>query len=159
MPASAIGVSARSTLPIDAAQAAIAAYDEAWLNADCDALADATTATLRNHLGYDDCAAFIAEAKDFREAERDYAIAFVSKRLRARQGFGGHRGVLLGPGRRRLVDHVTYTVVKDGDTWRIDAIDFGDDDGGNGPKRTITRTYRFPRPVCATHLLHSGSIL
>ena len=130
------GVFRAQHVPVQAATAAIAAYDEAWLNADCDALADATTTTLRNHLGYDDCTAFESEAKDFRESERDYAITFVSKRYEHGKVSVVTEESYSDPDGGRLVDHVTYTVVKDGDTWRIDAIDFDDGKGTQADDHT-----------------------
>ena len=123
------GVVRAQHAPLEAAQAAIAAYDEAWVNADCDALGDATTSNLRESLGYDDCAVFMAEANGFHEAERDYAIAFVSKDYAHGKVSVVTKESYTDPDGGRLVDRVTYTVIKDGDTWRIDAIDF---DGAKG---------------------------
>ena len=116
--------------PVKEAKAALETYNSAWLNVDCDALQEATTEDFRYDWGYEDCSAFEDAATDFDQANRDYRTtvddtAFVS----------GH--VVVTTTERytdvdgtALVDEVTYTVVNDGDAWRIDAIDFAGDDEG-----------------------------
>ena len=118
--------------PAAAAAAVLDTYDAAWVNADCDALKEATTDQLRADWGYDDCTVFVADAKDFDEGNRDYRTT-ISSTVSA----NGHLTVLTNESYvdvdgKKYADEVTYTLIKDGDEWRIDSIHFaGNGDGGN----------------------------
>jgi hypothetical protein len=116
--------------PVSKAKAALEMYNSAWLNDDCDPLQEATTEAFRYDWGYEDCSAFEDDATDFDQVNRDYRTtvddtSFVS----------GHVVVTTTESYTDVdgsdfVDHVTYTVVNDGDAWRIDMIDFAGDDEG-----------------------------
>ena len=116
--------------PVNKAKAALEMYNSAWLNVDCDALQESTTEAFRYDWGYEDCSAFEDDATDFDQVNRDYRTtvddtSFVS----------GHVVVTTTESYTDMdgsdfVDHVTYTVVNDGDAWRIDMIDFAGDDEG-----------------------------
>ena len=127
--ATGVGVYYAQHAPLDAATAAITTYDKAWREVDCGALAQATTMALREDWGYDDCSVFVADAKDFDEASRDYKTVFVSKGYAHGQVSVVTTESYTDDGGTALVDHVTYTIIKDGDAWRIDSIDFGDGGG------------------------------
>lgn len=121
-----IGVFVAQSVPVTAAKSAIETYDTAWVNADCDALAEATTDALREDWGYDDCETFVSDAKAFDETNRDYHTTVTSSEyahgevaITTTESYTDEDGT-------QRVDHVTYTVVKDDDVWRIDAIDFSD---------------------------------
>ena len=118
--------------PAAAAAAVLDTYDSAWVNADCDALEEATTDALRADWGYDDCTVFVADAKDFDEGSRDYQTT-ISSTVSA----NGHLTVVTKESYtdvdgKEYTDDVTYTLIKDGDAWRIDSIHFaGNDEAGN----------------------------
>lgn len=114
--------------PVRDAKAALETYNAAWLHANCDELTQATTSAFRDDWGYQDCSAFEQDATDFNQAERDYTTtvngtSFVSGHVivTTTESYTDVDGA-------PLVDHVTYTVVDDGDAWRIDTIEFGDDE-------------------------------
>ena len=114
--------------PAEAAAAVLDTYDSAWVNADCDALEEATTDQLRADWGYDDCTVFVADAKDFDEGNRDYKTTISSTStangrltVHTTESYTDVDG-------KEYEDEVTYTLIKDGDVWRIDEIRFS----GNG---------------------------
>ncbi len=119
--------------PMIAAEAVLDTYDAAWVNADCGALKESTTDALRSDWGYDDCSVFVADATDFDEGSRDYqttisstVIANGQLTVRTTESYTDVDG-------KEYTDEVTYTLIKDGDEWRIDSIHFASDgDGGNG---------------------------
>lgn len=127
-----VGVFIAQRAPIVAAKSAIEKYDAAWVNADCGALTEATTDALREDWGYDDCSAFVADAKDFDEANRDYHTVINSSDYARGEVAVTTTESYTDEDGKQLVDQVTYTVVKDGDVWRIDAIDFADGSDGSG---------------------------
>ena len=118
--------------PITEAKAAIDTYDSAWVNGDCDALAEATTQAMREDWGYDDCAEFVSDAKDFDEANRNYQTTLVSADYADGRVAVVTKESYTDVDGKDYLDQVTYTVVKDGDAWKIDAIDFASDDDGHG---------------------------
>ena len=118
-------VVATRTPPFKEAEAALHTYDLAWLNTDCALLKEATTQTLRDDWGYDDCTEFVRDAKEFREADKNYRVTINSSTfddgaviVKTTENYDDN-----GP----VEDHVTYTVIQEGDAWRIDSIDFEDD--------------------------------
>lgn len=115
-------------VPIDAAHAAVKTYDSAWRNADCDALAEATTVELRERLDYDDCDVFVADARDFDEANRNYTTEVLSSSLAHGEVEVKTSEAYIDEDGQATVSWVTYTVVEDGDGWRIDDILFADSD-------------------------------
>jgi hypothetical protein len=118
--------------PVEEAKRAIDTYDSAWLNIDCDALEEATTVAWRSSWGYDDCDTFTADARQFDEVNRDYQIDVTSTThsgdtvtVLTTESYTNSDGV-------PVVDYATYTVIKVGDAWRIDGIDFASDDAPDG---------------------------
>ena len=115
--------------PVARAREAIATYDDAWVNADCAALERATTEQMREDWGYDDCAEFVKDAKNFDERSRHYTTSIRDETYA--------KGIVTvvtvesytDPDGTRYSDHVTYTVVDDNGTWRIDAVHFADSQG------------------------------
>lgn len=128
----AIPVALNKIGPITEAKAAIDTYDSAWVNADCHELAEATTKAMREDWGYDDCSVFVSEAKDFDEANRDYQTTVVSTDYSDGRVAVVTEESYTDVDGEDYLDRVTYTVIKDGEAWKIDAIDFASDHDGNG---------------------------
>ena len=120
-------VAATGSRPLNEAEAVLHTYDSAWLNADCGLLEAATTEAFRADWGYEECRDFQAEAQEFGQADRDYHTTINSRVLE--DGIVTIKTTESYDDEVPIVDHATYTIVKDGDVWRIDAIDFeGDGD-------------------------------
>jgi hypothetical protein len=115
-------------VPIVAAHAAIETYDSAWVEADCVALAEATTVALRKDLGYDDCDKFVADANDFDEANRNYTTKILSSSLTHGEVKVKTSEAYITEDGTPTVSWVTYTLVKDREAWRIDQIAYAESD-------------------------------
>lgn len=121
----ALGLHAES---IAQAKDAVRTYDLAWRDVDCELLAEATTADLREFWGYDDCATFESDAESFDERSRGYTTTFGDATFKAdvvtivtTERYSGDDGAT-------YTDRVTYTVVEEDGAWRIDTIDYDDAD-------------------------------
>lgn len=119
-------VAATGSAPVKAAEDALHTYDSAWLNADCQALREATTAAFREDWGYEDCAVFTKDAESFDQAEHGYRMTIESSSVSGDVVTVTTTESYEDKG--DYLEHVTYTVIQDGDAWRIDAIEFASDD-------------------------------
>lgn len=126
--AAGFGVYNSQQTKIAEAKEAIETYDAAWRDADCDTLAEATTYAMRVDWGYDDCDAFVADAKAFDESSRTYTTKVRSAKLSFGDVIVKTTESYIDEDGTPFVDWVTYTIVKDGDVWRIDQIEFADSD-------------------------------
>jgi hypothetical protein len=123
-----VGLSGSHDDDVEFAKGAVKKYDSAWYNVDCDALIAATTAAFREGWGYDDCSVFEEDASDFNEAVRDYKTTVNTATFESGHVTIATTESYIEDGGDVVSDHVTYTVVHEGDVWRIDDIEFADDD-------------------------------
>lgn len=113
-----------------AAVSAVELYDDAWQDADCDALTAATTEDFRTENGYTDCAVFEQEAEAFDEGVEDYEI-----RVTSVETIGDQIVVMTTESYTELVDgsgnpieptpgssEYEYTVIESDGEWLIDSL-------------------------------------
>ena len=109
-----------------AAVAAVELYDDAWQDADCDALTEATTEDFRVENGFSDCATFEEQAVAFSEGLDEYdvevtdvetlgdEILVTTNESYTEPGEGGEAT----PGSAVY----EYTLVESGGAWMIDSV-------------------------------------
>lgn len=117
--------------PVREAKAALDTYNSAWINVDCDALVAATTSAFREDWGYASCGEFEDEANAFDQAARDFTMSIAGATFDSGEVTVRTVETYTGPSGDHYEDHVVYSVVKDGDAWRIDLISYEDDDRTN----------------------------
>lgn len=115
-----------------AAVAAVELYDDAWQNADCDALVESTTEAFRDANGLTDCTAFVENAQAFAEGFDDYVLTVTDvaeedgvvsvDTLESYVTYIDDQGELVEEPIPGEVEW-TYTVVQEGDRWAVDALD------------------------------------
>ncbi|WP_439593566.1 DUF2510 domain-containing protein [Microbacterium sp.] len=115
-----------------AAVAAVELYDEAWQNADCDALTESTTQRFREDNGLTDCDDFVENAQAFAEGFDDYVLTVTdvtedggAVSVETRESYVTYiddQGQLVEEPIPGSVDW-TYTVVQEGDRWAVDVLD------------------------------------
>ncbi len=134
--ASKLGGLAGAGTPADADQkaavAAVELYDDAWQDADCKAFMASTTEAFRAQAGLADCSAFETEAEGFADAVEDYEVdvtgvrdaedAIVVSTTETYTRLVDEGGDPLAEPVDESIDW-QYTVVADGDDWRIDSLE------------------------------------
>ncbi|MCP2636306.1 DUF2510 domain-containing protein [Microbacterium sp. HD4P20] len=113
-----------------AAVAAVELYDDAWQNADCDALVTSTTEQFQADSGFADCAAFVAEAELFDQNFDEYTVAvddvvagegeIVITTTESYVVVVDDQGNPTDPTPGEIVYH--YTLVPDDGGWAIDGV-------------------------------------
>jgi hypothetical protein len=109
-----------------AAVAAVELYDDAWQDADCDALTDATTEDFRVENGFSDCATFEEQAVAFSEGLDEYDVEVADVETVDDEILVTTNESYLEPGEGGESTPGSavyeYTLVESGGAWMIDSV-------------------------------------
>ena len=101
---------------------AIALYDDAWQNVDCQALADSTTQAFQESQGYDDCATFESYAQPFADSIIVYDVSVVSTEISNDTAYVTTEEYYLDVDGTETTYTYEYTLEKSGGEWLIDSV-------------------------------------